>query len=183
MSPTCGPHVLDQADAKGFPVPVIVEIATHPAKVIPSVGKGGRYFCDRCHEGQVRCRGTVDGFDLWVVLNPCCNRIVTAFYADRPTPLRADQIAQGDTSFEWPHPDYPGLVITITATDDATLWAQVCAGVEAWIARPRPSGAPRGAQVPQSAQERNRAPKHSAAYYKRKKKQAAKKAAAEGSTS
>lgn len=167
-----GPHALEQCERKGFPPEALIAIARNPVERQPSTSQGKQHYCDRCPNppAQQRLRGISGEWHLIVVYNPCCERIVTAFLADRPTPLRPDQIAAGVTSYVWTHPVY-GFTVNITATTQDALDAQIAAATEAFLAgragrparpapkRPTPTGRPH-----------NPNPKRPKSYYKKKKK-------------
>lgn len=167
-----GIHAREQAANKGFPEEVILAIVANPTDIIPSVGKGGTYRCDRCGGEQVRLRGKIATdrpdpvtgetyYDLWVSYNLCCEKIVTAFYADRPTPIRDDQNIE---HYWWKHPDF-GFDMKVTARTWPELHAQLAAANEQYLTGKAP-------RKPVNNQVRhNPNPKHNKSYYKKKKKQ------------
>lgn len=168
-----GLHATDQAAAKGFPEAVLLAVIATPTQVIASVGPSGPYRCDLHGGEQVRCRAKIAMltpdpctgelfYDLWVVLNRCCEKIVTAFYADRPTPIRPDQ---GIDGYWWTHPDL-GYRVWITACTWDDLNTQVADATTKHLAR---LAQPRTVR-PVPPARNNHIPKHTKAYYKRLKK-------------
>ena len=117
-------HAKDACDRKAPPIPYDVALAVangngHEYESLKP--NGSLYTCDRCHETQWRKDGTVthEGrtYTITVVLNKCCGRCVNAWHDDHPSPLRPDQIANGQTSFVRPC-DKCGVNIRFTAEMD-----------------------------------------------------------------
>lgn len=114
-------HAKHACNTKNPPIPyeVALAVANGEGHEYPSVKPNdGLYYCDHCGEAQMRKDGTVEyegrTYNITVVLNPCCGRCVGAWHDDHPSPLRPDQIANGQTSFVRPC-DKCGMNIRYTA--------------------------------------------------------------------
>ena len=107
MTYTLGSHVKKQAHDKGIPDAVVLAVANNESnKTYQFIRKNGLMGeCDRCFEKQMRREGVSDyngqTYDIILVLNVCCKRVVSVWH-NGIAPLRADQIADGVTSFVEP---------------------------------------------------------------------------------
>ena len=102
-------HAKQACDNKKPAIPheVALTVANGDGHEYPSLTpRGGFYYCDRCQVQQIRKDGSVQHggrtYNITVVLNPCCGRCINAWHDDHPSPLRPDQIANGQKSFTRP---------------------------------------------------------------------------------
>lgn len=102
-------HAKKACDTKTPPIPyeVALAVANSDNDEYPSIRPDAKfYYCDTCHVQQVRKDGKVihNGreYQITVVLNKCCGRCINAWHDDHPSPLRPDQIANGQKSFVRP---------------------------------------------------------------------------------
>lgn len=118
------PHGRNACDKKFPPIPyeVALEVANSDNREYPSLTPtGGLYYCDKCGDQQWRKDGSVTykghTYNITVVLNKCCGRCINAWHDDHPSPLRPDQIANGQKQFTRPC-DKCGVNIRYTAEMD-----------------------------------------------------------------
>lgn len=118
------PHGKNACDKKNprIPYEVALAVANSDNREYPSLTpKGGLYYCDRHGVTQVRKDGSVTyngrTYNITVVLNTCCGRVINAWHDDHASPLRPDQIANGQTTFVRPC-DKCGVNIRFTAEMD-----------------------------------------------------------------
>jgi hypothetical protein len=101
---TLTPHVVKRAEEKGVALALLWEILANPQTAYPSFQRtpNGRqpYLCRKCGAQQQKVTGTTrSGVKLCLVVNPCCGDVVTFWFDQVETELRADQVAAGVTDY------------------------------------------------------------------------------------